>query len=154
MIKRHPETIPSLTRPLLQHVPECVVPELLKRGIGDERPLNSHPDHSLRLLHDWAISGEPGTDQPVARRRALWESLKRWLADGGDQRIALRALRSVVSPAFEDTDQDPGEPRSYWLRRGAVTAADAKEIAGIWREILQCLNGMTITDWGPVVEAL
>jgi hypothetical protein len=121
VIERHPEMVPSLTRPLLQHVPEFAVPDLLKRGIGDERPLNSHPDHPLRLLHDWAISAEPGTDQPVARRWALWESLKKWLAEGGEQRIALRAMRSVVSPAFEGTEQDPGDVRSLRLRWGAIT---------------------------------
>ena len=72
MFNHRPNLILELVQPLLHNVPGLMIPVLLKQGVGDDRPLHSHPDNAIRVLDDWVQSALPGTEAPLHRRRTLW----------------------------------------------------------------------------------
>ena len=131
-----------------------MIPKLLKKGIGDERALHSSPNHPLRVIHDWVTSAKPGTGDVIARRQALWQCLRKWFSDGGDQATGLRALSSVVSPGYGEMRQNPRDSNSFMFVRGAVNVDELKQIAELWPDILRCLEGMQIVEWQALMQAI
>lgn len=50
VLEEHPERSGDLAEPILHGAPEKAIPILLRRAVGDERPLHSATDHPLRIV--------------------------------------------------------------------------------------------------------
>ena len=154
LLDKHPEKADSLFRPLLYRAPERTIPLLLEKVIDDEQHLNTASDDPLRVIDGWISSAEPGLGEAVKRRTVLLDSLIKWLGDGRNQQIGLRALRLALSPSFEDHQQDPGKRHTFTMRRGVLTLEELKEVAAMWARVRDSLQGLTIVDWTPVITAI
>ncbi len=154
VLDHHPEKLKSLARPLLHQVPERVVPLLLTAAVDDARPLNSATNHPLGVIVNWVSSAEPDRGEAVPRRKLLYDKTARWIADGGDHQTGLRALQTVLSPGFEDSQQNPGDERSIRLRSAFLTVEELGELAKLWPQVCQLLASLDFSDWNPVMNMI
>lgn len=138
----------------LHRAPELVLSQLLNDAIGDVRELHSYPDHPLRRIQDWVNSADPGTGTAFERRQVLWNAIKKWRSTGGNISICLRALESVLSPAYRANEQDPGDANTLYHRFGCVTAPDLMRIATLWPEVLLWLSDQSISDWSAILQSI
>ena len=79
VIDNFTSSLSHVARPLLQHVPERIIPYLLAEAIGDTRPLNSNTEHPLEHLEDWIKQARPGTVEPTKRRHIVLSASRTWL---------------------------------------------------------------------------
>lgn len=145
-----PERVPTMARPLLRHIPRIVIPELLQKAIGDNRPLNAYPDHPLRLLGDWVKAAHPNTGQAFFRREELLKAVRTWLHDGKDIDIGLKALEWVLSPGFEFSSTDPGAGNTVTIHFGSLPTDELLAVAGLWDEVLAIIGDVRIEHWEPI----
>ena len=149
----NPSVIVNCSRELLVSSPEAVIPELLSRAVGDNRPLNSATDHPLRLLSDWI--GDAGhSGAAIKRRTLLANALAIWLGNGGCSEVALQALAISLAPNYEFTDSDPLNDLAGTLTWGYIGADDLVSVASIGKEKIPLLPTMDIEDWTPLIHCL
>ena len=108
VLSLRPNLIVSVAYPVLYHVPELAIPMLLNTAIGDDRPVNSNPNHPLRLLGGWVKSARPGSGEAVTRRQKLLKVTLGWLDAGRDVDVGLQAVQYALLPGFEFISTDPG----------------------------------------------
>lgn len=144
------ERVQTMAWPLLTHIPEMVIPELLQRAIGDHRPLNAHPDHALRLLGDWIKAARPHTGQALFRRQVLLKAIRTWLQDGKDIDIGLKALEWTLFPGFEFSSTDPGAGNTVTMHFGSLPTDELLVVAGLWEEVLAIISEVRIEHWEPI----
>jgi hypothetical protein len=154
VIKRFPSRISTLERCLLAQAPDHMIPKLLEQAIGDDRPLHSTPNHSLRLLEDWVESAPQASGESIIRRRKVWNQVKICISENPSDTEYLKALKVVLSPHFEDNYLKPGTPSSFVIRSGSVVPEELQEIGKLWPEIAAALRLIDIEDWAPIFEAI
>ena len=143
----------QVARPLLQHVPERVIPRLLDEAIGDARPLNSKHYHPLRLLEDWVMQAHPGTPQPLQRRSAIQRAAQEWLAGGGDADVGFPAMLFAMKPGFSFWEEEPGGSSGRYYD-GVLVQSDLHELQANWRRIMDFTEAVQITNWDPFLDQI
>ncbi|MCB0027834.1 MAG: hypothetical protein KDE28_08010, partial [Anaerolineales bacterium] len=150
VLTNHPEYLISAAKPSLHWAPKSTLPYLLKASIGDKRLLHSSPDHPLRIINDWVQGVFPGSDEGVKRRKVLFGTIEKWLAENGDTDVALLALRSVFSPSFEMITTEPGSGNTVTMRHGYLLLDDLRAIQELWLQANEMLKSIEITNWDPL----
>ncbi|MCH7701726.1 MAG: ATP-binding protein [Planctomycetes bacterium] len=154
ILHNHPEKVVAVSAPCLDRASGTAIPLLLSRAEGDERRLASNPNHPLRVIDDWVCSAVPGTESVVARRQALLDATLEWRARGGDLGIAIRAMRSVLSPRFEQHEPVPGSEPKLTIQWGMVTEEELDGLLELWPRIARWLGGEEIEDWAPIFDSI
>ncbi len=154
IIDNHPQKLSSIARAALHTTPQRVIPLLIAKAVGDERELHPNPEHPLRLIDDWSKSAVPGSSQPVVRRRILLEAIEQWLQHRNDTRLALRAMKSVLTPAYHSSELSPGSTLSVTSNLGFFTLKELEEIRGFWPRVLRVLRALVAENWVPIQEAI
>lgn len=152
VVQRHPDMVIAVARPALYHVPESVIPLLLTAAVGDQRQLHSTTEHPLRLIHDWVRDARRGTGEPVRRRCVLLDSIEAWLSNDGDSEVGLRALQSVLTPAFEYHTTDPGSGQQFTIIYGCITDDEMRAVQSLWPRALNVIGRSGWVGWGPIRE--
>jgi hypothetical protein len=150
VLQNHPEKIIVVARSALHNAPRVAIPLLLEEAIGDQRPLNSHPEHPLRLIQDWVHTAYPGTGQAFERRQALFQAVRDWLVSGGDTDVGLRAFQSVLSPKFEYHTTDPGMGSTVTIHYGYPSVDEMLAIQSLWPKILEVIRTVEIVNWESI----
>ena len=140
-------SLSHIARPLLEHVPERVIPRLLHEAIGDTRPLNSNTEHPLRLLQDWIKQAYPGTLEPLQRRAKILHATKTWLSGDHDPSIGYSAMLLAVLPHFEFTEDQPGSSGSIKIYHGFLIYEHLLKLQEFWEEIIECTRVHTVLNW-------
>lgn len=154
-LEARPDLFSSVAPPALDTAPLRILPQLLTRAIGDDRPLNSTLGHPLRTLQDWIKAAVPGEGDAVHRRKILLDALLAWHARGSaDEVVCLRALSIVFTPAFEDTERDPVDLSSYTLRFGCLVAGEVAALRSLWSRALPLLHSCGIAHWDSLRELI
>jgi hypothetical protein len=139
----------------LAQVPDHAIPGLLTTAVGDKRELHSHPDHGLRILHDWVKEGRPGTGDGVARRRALIEQALRWASyDQSRSEVAQHALMLALDPEFADSSVDPVSENTVTLRWSILGKDELVELLVSWARVLTFLGSQRIIRWTRLLDHL
>lgn len=149
-LEMHRDRAVDLAQPALHQVPETIIPLLLSQAIGDDRLLGATPEHPLRLIEDWIHGAEPATGQAFERRAILARCVRAWLANGGAQRIGLRALESVFAPETQYVTSDPGSGMTMTVHYACLTMEELIAVQGLWPDTLTILKEHHIEDWQPV----
>ena len=136
----------------LVNAPTLYLPAMLTASIEDKRPLNTYPDHFLRIIEDWIKSADPETNTGVNNRQTLLSVLESWLESGGNWNVGGQALRYVMSPHFENSSTDSGIGRTVTIRYGVLSLENLKNIKRFWSQILNLLANIEINDWHLVQE--
>lgn len=136
-----------VARPLLQNVPERVIPYLLTEAIDDTRPLNSNTEHPLRLLQDWIKQAHPGTAEPLQRRAKILHATKTWLGGDHDPAIGYSAMLLSVLPHFDFSENQPGNYSSIRIYRGFLIHEHLVKLQEFWEEIIECARVYKVSNW-------
>ncbi|MBI4832070.1 MAG: hypothetical protein HY801_11080 [Candidatus Lindowbacteria bacterium] len=154
VLEKHPEQTPHIVDEALHHIPKLIIPFLLKQAITDVRPLNAHPDAPLRKLSDWVLHGRPGSPDAVYRRKALFECAVKWIQDGGNYIIALKAFVYCFDVGFRSSDTDPGDGMTVTFSSGLLSTTEIEEITKLWPQFIDVLYAKGISDWKPVTTII
>jgi len=154
VLEKHPEKTMTVTHAALHWCPEKIIPELLKRAVGDERAQNSYPEHPLRLISDWVAAAYPGNPEVVRRRKRVMESAVRWIRNGENITVGLKACAAALSPDFGQIESDPGSGMKMTLLQGHIMEDDMHEVHQLWPEVVRILKEIKIEDWEPIREAV
>ncbi len=155
VLEQRPDLLPHVDTALLARVPEQAIPALLSIAVGDSRELHSHPEHGLRVLHDWVKAGLPGSGDGLARRRALIEGILEWTQeDESRNEVAQHALCLALDPEFGDTKHDPVEDASVTIRWGLATTEELLEILQLWGRALAFFHSADEVKWTHLLELL
>ncbi|HEY3411930.1 MAG TPA: hypothetical protein VGM51_02625 [Armatimonadota bacterium] len=154
VLEHHPEALCDTAPAGLTLVTELTIDHLLRAAVGDDRPLNSAPEHALRILQGWVEGAFPGTPETVSRRSQLAERAKRWAITGAPGRILISAFAMCLSPAFEGTELDPGSGNTLTIRRGLLRHCEIEEVAALWPSIVDSLSDVGNADWEPLIAVL
>ncbi len=135
----------------LRSIPEEAIPRLLDKAVGDNRELHSNPDHSLRIIQDWASNLKNGNI--IRDRKRLCDAVKKWHLRNDDPSVSLKAVMLAIAPRLETGESDPGEGNTYTIRSGYFTVRGIAELRELWLEVLEFLKNIPINDWQPLLDA-
>lgn len=143
LLDRHPEHLGLVSRPALIHRPSRAIPLLLTAAVGDERKLQSAPDHPLRRIEDWVRSAPPSRGMAVERRYALLDSLVEWAdrADA-DADVILRSVRIVFDPEYRSASTDPITRENLTLRSAYLTPDELDALMDRWPAALELISAV------------
>jgi hypothetical protein len=154
VLQNHADSVIELTEPLLYHVPQRVIPVLLNKAIGDPGPLNSHPNHPLRILATWVKAGNPRTPEAVGRRQLLLTGALTWLRQEKDQPVGLMAVQIGLSSGYEEVRSTVGSGHSFTVISGPLTPEQIKALHAEWPRVKSLLVSLKIRDWAPIIELI
>lgn len=154
VLRRHPETLRTVGQVTLRLAPAETLPLLFRAAVGDERNLGNAVDHPLRWVEDWVSEAYPSKGQAVRRRKTLAAAARRWLGDGGDERVGLRAAFLALSPAFKFGTADPGSGMKYTLTSGLLADDELTQIREVWSEVRGLLSRAGEPHWERLFSAI
>jgi hypothetical protein len=154
VLRRHPELLHAVGKETLRLVPAETLPLLFKAAIGDERELGNALNHPLRWVEDWIREAWPGKGEAVRRRRILANTVRKWLKEGNDERVGLRALCLVFRPTFENVKADPGSGMKINITSGPLTEEELVQIKELWGQIKELLADLSSPDWKNLFSAI
>ena len=143
-----------LALPLLQHIPQHVIPTLLTEATGDDRELHSHPYHPMRLIQDWVKGVHPLRPEAIRTRKALLQSTRNWLEEGNDPVVGYKAMHFVMIPYFENFIPKPGSGSAIVWQEGYLTDKDMRKLQSFWKEIIECTREIAVPDWQVFLDTI
>jgi hypothetical protein len=154
VLRRHPEMLRAVGQVTLRLAPVETLPLLFHAAIGDERRLGNAVDHPLRWIQDWVEEAYPGEGQAVLRRRILIAAARRWLEDGGDERVGDRAALIALNPTFRSGATDPGGGMKFTLTSGLLTKDELAQMREVWAEARSLLAASREPPWEKLFSAV
>jgi hypothetical protein len=154
VLAKHPEKAEIVSKQALAHAPGDALPLLLEAKKEDPGLDPTSQNDPLSEIKEWVLSGRPGTEEAVGRRRILLQSAKEWLGQGRDRGVGLYALRYALAPQFEDSYSDPGSGREITMERGVLLQEEIEEIRPFWRDLWDVLEEERLEEWPPILELL
>lgn len=155
VLDHRPDLLHHVDAALLARIPERAIPALIGIAVGDSRELRSHPEHGLRVLHDWVKAGRPGTGDGLVRRRALIQGALKWAQEDKSRNgVAQHALCLALDPEFGDTTLDPVEDASVSIHRGLATTEELLEILEMWPGVFRFLGSSDEIKWKHLLHLL
>ena len=136
----------ALVWPALRMIPGEAIPLLLD-WCADAEPSASR---TRDTISDWIASGEPGALEAVTARAILLSKTAAWHSAGGSASVAVTMVCTAMSPAFGDSQSDPGSGRTVTIRQGYLTPPRLCELQSKWPVALEILSSANIDDWKPV----
>jgi predicted DNA binding CopG/RHH family protein len=117
---------------------------LLNLAEGDERPLNSTPDHPLRQLQELATRIMPDIGVRFDDRIAVASTAHEWIDDKPNPsrwRVWSRLLADVVSPDLGGNWPELGNARTVTVSGGVLSCQLMQEVVErIWPPVLSRLD--------------
>jgi len=154
VLAQHPEKAEVVSKQALAHAPGEVLPLLFEARKEDPDLDPTSRNDPLSEIKEWVLSGRPGTEEAVGRRRILFQSAKEWIGEIQDRDVGLYALRYALAPQFEDSYSDPGSGRQITMERGALLQEEIEEIRPFWRDLWDVLEEERLEEWPPILELL
>jgi hypothetical protein len=154
VLQQHPELLHTVGQVTLRLAPVNTLPLLFRAAVGDERNLGNAVDHPLRWIEDWVSEAIPGKGQAVRRRKVLAAAARRWIKDGGDERVGMRAAFLALSPAFRFGTSDPGSGMRYTLTSGLLTNDELTQLREVWAEVRNLLTMASEPHWDRLFSAI
>jgi hypothetical protein len=149
VLELRPDLAISVADPALWNAPEAALPLLLTAAIGDNRPLNAHPEHPFRQIEDWVKEYAPGY---VERRRTLVRAVQQWLVAGGSSETGTQALAYAMTPAIEHNGQSPGSGNVFYIRKSVLNMQSIHAMAGVWNEVKGVLRTAEPLHWESLIS--
>jgi hypothetical protein len=154
VLRRHPEYLRTIGEVTLELAPEETLPLLLDAAVGDERELGHALDHPLRWVQDWIRKAPPGKNQAARRRKLLVRAVKRSVENGGDERVAFRALCLTLQPTFENYSADPGSGMRVNITSGLLTRDELTQLKELWGQVIELIANLRSFEWKELFGAI
>jgi hypothetical protein len=154
VLRSHPELLHMVGEDTLRLAPAETLPLLFKAAVGDERELGQAVDHPLRRVQDWVRRAYPCPGEALRRRRVLANSVGKWLGEGGDERVAFRALCFTFMPSFETVMADPGSGMTINITSGLLTKEELLQLKELWGQTKDIFTGFKSPDWKGLFDMI
>ena len=154
VIDNFPEKTEIIALQGLFYAPQKTIPILFSSAINDNRPLNSATNHPLRIIQDWIQLAEPGTDDAIKNRVILLDETIKWLENGGNTEIGIKAFKSVFSPRYESSSSNPGNGMRITFHFGCLTVSEINQLFPLWIQVIEVIRKMTFTQWDLLFDIL
>jgi hypothetical protein len=154
VLRHHPEFLYTVGQETLRLAPTETLPLLFKAAIGDERDLGHALDHPLRRVEDWIREAWPGKGEAIRRRRILANSVRKWLEEGNDECVGLRALCLAFRPTFESYKADPGSGMTINITSGLLTEEELVQIKELWGQTKDLIAALSSPDWKDLFSTI
>ena len=152
ILKEHPELLNEVAGVTLHFATRETIRRLLDSSVNDNRPLNSNPDHALRLLEDWVA--RLNDRNVLTHRKTLLDEAFQWYKNSENVDITLKIIKLIFSPELESLEEDPADDFLAGFRRGYFTETGIEELERLWDIAREELQTMPIVNWLPLVELL
>lgn len=152
VLNRNEELSSQVARAALYRAPDAVLPRLLEAACHDTRPLNSFPDHPLRLIETWARAVRPGRGEAVPRRQVLLRAIEEYKVSGGSAATCVLALQYVMDPGFEFSELDPGQGTTTSMLWGVLGTNELNELQQLWPRVRELVCASTPPTWKHAVD--
>lgn len=153
VLKFCPARVVRVGRAALARAPCEAIPLLLERAVGDDREPRSYPEHPLRLVLDWILSGRPGRQAAIVRRKTLLDALREWSFAGDRAAVGVAAAAKVISPSYEEVVPTPDDS-GVNLTWGLLNSSELKELEGLWPGVIDLLKACRPTTWEALQDAV
>jgi hypothetical protein len=154
VLSERPRRVLQFAGTVLRHAPKESLPLLLQQSKGDDRALHSTPNHPLRKIKDWVLSGRPGTEDALQRRRILFQVVEDWIKEGRNRRTGQRAIRYALAPQYDAHFSDPGSGRTLTMERGVLLPSEISALEELWKQFWGKLSPENIEEWPPLLDLL
>lgn len=152
-LDQRPSFLARIAHAALAHIPERAVAALLDLAVGDDRALNSHPDHGLRVLHDWVKDSGRSGGKGVEQRRALVSGILSWAGHEPKRAsLAQRALLLALDPKVERYRPDPVDDASLRIEWGVLAKDCLLEVVQLWGVVVEFLRAQREVEWRELLE--
>ena len=142
-----------VAEPLLRHIPERIIPLLMKAAIGDDRELHSNPQHPIRILEDWVKRGRTVAAALHCRKSVLYAA-KSWLLGGGETMVGYKVMLLSMKPEYEFLEHEPGSGRNLSFYRDCYSVEQLGKLREHWSAILECALQFPVVKWDDFLEVL
>ena len=132
---------------ILESAPEYAIPTLLENAVGDSRPLNSHPEHPIRIIEDWVKSAQPGKEDAIRNRMVLLDQITSLVDQRKLAEVCVKALKVVMSVDYQELKQAPGSGNTANIFFGALTFDEIKELEKFWPKVKDILLRYGNLEW-------
>ncbi len=153
VITEHPDYLSYIYEACLHYIPEEILPQLIAAAKGDERRLNSTPEHPLRIISDWCKSAIPGRSEVVKRREMVINAALQYLRETGDIETSIRAFSQALTVEFSNWYPDPGVGRTMTKEWGVIQPEEIEALGQLWQRCLESIRGHSNLPWGTLLEA-
>jgi hypothetical protein len=153
-LQSYPGDVVRIAREALEAAPEPTINKLLERAVNAPGPLNSQPDHPMRILQGWVKELDIPPAEMIRRRKLLARAGRRFLLDGGQRAVGIQGLFLSLSPGVESHTQGPGSGDVLHLRWGLMPVEGILQMGSIWEYVYQSLDRLGLADWEHLSAAL
>ncbi len=157
VLAEHPKEALQVARELLDIYPEGILPLMLDAAVTDNRPMNSHPEHLMRMIGSWCKDMDYNNAVAIENRDKLLGALAVWNGWPSQERVAAQALAAAFTPRIECLRLDPGSGTSATFMFGHLATKDLRHLIDLLRSSknyfmvsgVEGLNGLIdlLHDW-------
>jgi len=135
------EPLGQVTRPLLEWIPDEVLPRLLGSAEATAQ--------SLDALEAWLRKSENTREMPK-RSDILVSALERVYALGDVPRTAIPLLCFALDPSYEASWADPGQGSHWTIMQGELVGPELQRTATLWPRAFKLLSRCQDVPWSEV----
>jgi len=152
-LRKTPTIALEFPGPCLLHSAASAIEALLCSKENDDRPLNAHPGHPLRVLEQWVSDPRGGIQDIVERRRCLLDVLCK-LNKAKTHLFCVRALHLVLKLGFEFNENTASSAFTFRISRRLATLQELEEIDPLWEILANEFIDKDMKHWDCVIASI
>ena len=131
VLEDHAEMALESPSHFLDIYPGGILPLLLDRCAGDNRPLHSTPGHPMRQIQDWCKTLPRNNEVPIRNREILLQALSSWKGRATEPHIVAQILEAVFTPEYTFFRNTPGTGRAFSYGTGHIDSKSLQHLVAI-----------------------
>jgi hypothetical protein len=143
----------SLAREALYGAPEAAVRTLVLMAEQEHHERRAEGSGPLEVLDRWARLFSGDLESWLRKRRLVVETSLRFLSQGHEPVVCIRAVLSAFGAVLEESSSDPVIGRTVTLRRALPSLTAIDPLRSLWREAVEALGELPPVVW-PKARAL
>lgn len=133
VLAEHPKEALQVARELLDIYPEGILPLMLDAAVTDNRPMNSYPEHPMRVIGSWCKDMDYNNAVVIENRDKLLGALAVWNGWPSQERVAAQALAAAFTPRIECLRSDPGSGTNVTFMFGHLATKGLRRLIDLLR---------------------
>ena len=127
----HPDMALESPSHFLEIYPEGILPLMLGKCGGDDRPLHSNPQHPMRQIQDWCKTLPRNNKVPMGNREILLKVLSSWRERAAQPHVVAQVLEAIFTAEYEFFRNTPGTGRSFSFGKGHIDSKSLQYLVAL-----------------------
>jgi hypothetical protein len=127
----HPDMALKSASHFLEAYPEGILPLMLGKCCGDNRPLHSNPEHPMRQIQDWCKTLPRNNKVPMGNREILLKVLSSWRERAAQPHVVAQALEAIFTTEYEFFRNTPGTGRAFSFGKGHIDSKSLQHLVAL-----------------------